>query len=106
MNKLDTLSDFKCIQFINVGPKIKRGFLLKQPPGMRKKNPWSNYLHLQLFNSNHLVSCTSTYNVLPLYKVLLIFIELLRRSCAYKVYGQTDRVIQLFPPLPSFTCVG
>jgi len=54
---------------------------------------------------NDLASCTSTYHVLPLYKVSLKSIKPFRRSCTYKIHGRTDGRTGWFLP-PNFVCGG
>ena len=47
---------------------------------------------------DNLTSCTSSGCVLQLCKVSSESVQPLRRSCDYKTYGQTDRVIPINPP--------
>ena len=49
-----------------------------------------DYLPFYNLDRNYIPSCTSSDGVLQLCQVLCNSIQLIRRSCAYKIHGQTD----------------
>jgi len=50
----------------------------------------SNVNYLPRLDSDYLPSCTSSDRILQLWKVSSVSVHPLRRSCAYRTYGQTD----------------
>ena len=55
-------------------------------------------LKINISNQDYLPSCTSSGLIIQLGKVSSVYFHLLRRSWAYKTYGQTIRVIHIYTP--------
>ena len=63
------------------------------------------YLPWNISNQYYPLPCTSSGCILHLCKVSSVSLHLLRRKCAYKTFGQTNRLVSIYPQ-QNLVCEG